>query len=148
MIPCVGSRFWLSKFAISAITLVFVSVCNQPGRSNVRFHFLPPLLLLVDYFRHITTQFCRQICTGFNEVISRWVWLRRNKYHLQKFRNHFVCASKQWETTLHCNIVSHWLGAYKKWSLKLDGGGAPVLHLAPGYLIQFQWAVRACITVT
>ena len=24
----------------------------------------------------------------------------------------------QWETMLHCNIDSHWLGAYTKWSLK------------------------------
>ena len=23
-----------------------------------------------------------------------------------------------WETMLHCNIASHWLGAYTKWSLK------------------------------
>ena len=29
----------------------------------------------------------------------------------------FVYAPSQWETTLHCNIVSHWLGAYTKWSL-------------------------------
>ena len=26
-------------------------------------------------------------------------------------------APSQWETTLHCNVVSHWLGAYTKWSL-------------------------------
>ena len=26
-------------------------------------------------------------------------------------RNHFVYASSQWETTLHCDVVSHWLGA-------------------------------------
>ena len=26
-------------------------------------------------------------------------------------------APSQWETTLHCNLVSHWLGAYTKWSL-------------------------------
>ena len=25
-----------------------------------------------------------------------------------------VCAPSQWETTLHCNVVSHWLGAYAK----------------------------------
>ena len=35
------------------------------------------------------------------------------------FRDHFVCASSQWETTLHCNVVSHWLGVYTKWSLNL-----------------------------
>ena len=32
-------------------------------------------------------------------------------------RNNFVYAPSQWETTLHCNIVSHWLDTYTKWSL-------------------------------
>ena len=32
-------------------------------------------------------------------------------------RNHFVHAPSQWETTLHCNVVSHWLGTYTEWSL-------------------------------
>ena len=27
-----------------------------------------------------------------------------------------VNAPSQWETTLHCNVVSHWLGACTKWS--------------------------------
>ena len=32
-------------------------------------------------------------------------------------RVHFVYAPSQWEITLHCNVVSNWLGAYTKWSL-------------------------------
>ena len=32
-------------------------------------------------------------------------------------RDHFVNAPSQWETTLQRNVVSHWLGAYPKWSL-------------------------------
>ena len=32
-------------------------------------------------------------------------------------RNHFVYAPSQWETTLQCNVISHWLGAYTKWFL-------------------------------
>ena len=40
-------------------------------------------------------------------TLSRWI-----------FRDHFVCAPSQWET-LQCNVVSHWLGAYTKWSLLL-----------------------------
>ena len=31
-------------------------------------------------------------------------------------RDHFVNAPSQWGTTLHCNIISHCLGAYTKWS--------------------------------
>ena len=30
-----------------------------------------------------------------------------------------VYAPSQWGTTLQCNVVSHWLGAYTKWSLLL-----------------------------
>ena len=29
----------------------------------------------------------------------------------------FVNVPSLWETALHCNIVSHWLGTYTKWSL-------------------------------
>ena len=32
-------------------------------------------------------------------------------------RDHFVYAPSQWETTLQCNFVCHWLGAYTKFSL-------------------------------
>ena len=32
-------------------------------------------------------------------------------------RDHFVNASSQWVTALHCNILAHWLGAFIKWSL-------------------------------
>ena len=32
-------------------------------------------------------------------------------------RDHFVYAPSQWEMTLPCNVISHWLGAYTKWSL-------------------------------
>ena len=35
------------------------------------------------------------------------------------FRDHFVYTPSQWGTTLHCNVLSHWLGAYIKWSLQL-----------------------------
>ena len=35
-----------------------------------------------------------------------------------EIRDHFVYAPNQWETTLHCTVVSHWLGAYTKWSLR------------------------------
>ena len=32
-------------------------------------------------------------------------------------RQNVVYAPSQWEKTLHCNIATHWLGAYTKWSL-------------------------------
>ena len=35
------------------------------------------------------------------------------------FRDHFLNAPSQWEKTLQCNVVTHWLGSYTKWSLGL-----------------------------
>ena len=32
-------------------------------------------------------------------------------------RDHSVYVPSQWEMTLQCNVISHWLGAYTKWSL-------------------------------
>ena len=32
-------------------------------------------------------------------------------------RDNFVYAHSQWETTLQCNVVSHWLGVFTKWPL-------------------------------
>ena len=48
-----------------------------------------------------------------------------------KFRDHFVNAPSQWEMTLHCNIVFHWIGAFTKWSLKL--------YRYPGVLLNWDW---------
>ena len=30
-------------------------------------------------------------------------------------RDHFVYEPSQWEMTLQCNVISHWLGAFTKW---------------------------------
>ena len=39
--------------------------------------------------------------------------------------SHFVYAPSQWETTLQRNVISHWLGAYKEWALRVcRAGGA------------------------
>ena len=31
-------------------------------------------------------------------------------------RDHFVNVPSQWETTLQCNVVSHWMGAFTKFT--------------------------------
>ena len=36
--------------------------------------------------------------------------------------DHSVHVPSQWETTLHCNVFSHWLGTYTKWSLHMVSG--------------------------
>ena len=41
-------------------------------------------------------------------------------HNLSMCRDHFVYAPRQWETKLQCNIISHWLGTYTKWSLHME----------------------------
>ena len=74
-------------------------------------------------------------------------WYVTSKYHLIHFdlmsqndkeatcRNHFVYALSQWETTLHCNVASHWLGTYTKWSLKLH----LLLVSMPKFCRNMEW---------
>ena len=35
-----------------------------------------------------------------------------------KGRDHFVYVPSQWKMTLQCNVISHWLGTFTKWSIK------------------------------
>ena len=45
-----------------------------------------------------------------NNLGERECWL---------YRDNFLCVPSQWEMMLHCKVISHWLGAYRKWSLTL-----------------------------
>ena len=38
----------------------------------------------------------------------------------------FMHAPSQWEITLYCNVVSHWLGTHIKWSLEAGKKGLPL----------------------
>ena len=54
---------------------------------------------------------CRQAINTLVTVCLLY-WYAKNIY-----RDHFVYALSQWEATLHCNVASHWLGAYTQWFL-------------------------------
>ena len=74
-------------------------------------------------------------------------------------RDYFVHAPCQWETTLHCNVIAHWLGAYTNcspfwwwlwmlcfyiWSVRGDLGVIHigiyyVRHFGPDRLIVVYW---------
>ena len=42
------------------------------------------------------------------------------------FRDHSAYRLSKWETTLHCNVASHWLSPYSEWS--------PILALVRSYV--------------
>ena len=43
-------------------------------------------------------------------------------------------ANSQWEATLHCNVASHWLGEYAKWTLY-------ICNVAQEYCTSAQFAL-------
>ena len=46
------------------------------------------------------------------------------------FRDQSRYVPSQWETLLHCNTVSHWLGAYLDWSLPITWQYIPwIMHM-------------------
>ena len=50
------------------------------------------------------------LCDGTASVAGRFPSQRANNADV--CREYSVYAPSQWETTLHCNVVSHWLGSY------------------------------------
>ena len=73
-------------------------------------------------FQGISVDVIHCVCDGW-----RMVFFMKRKLTSWKliiigddiFVGHFVDAPSQWETTLHCNVVSHGLGVCTKWSLKM-----------------------------
>ena len=65
--------------------------------------------------------------------------------HLQTeamYRDHFVHAPSQWEMTLQYNVVSHWLGAFTKWSLTVAGNKSPLTGLITWVLTSPHWSLQ------
>ena len=50
-------------------------------------------------------------------------------------RDHFVYVSNQWEVTLQCNVVSHWLGTLEEWSLGIHNPRRHISHRYAGKLL-------------
>ena len=52
------------------------------------------------------------------EFSDNWwiLWFEIRQFYWSR-RDHFLYAPSRWETTSQCNVVSHWLGAYRKLSL-------------------------------
>ena len=63
---------------------------------------------------HLVTHICVSELTGSSLVCLMACHL----FDSQPLpRDHSVNVSNQWEIMLHGNVISHWLGAYTKWSL-------------------------------
>ena len=60
------------------------------------------------------------------------------------YRDHFVYARSKWETTLHCNVVSHWLGAYTKWSLCYSYAFSMFRWKSYAWRVSYGWSKCIC----
>ena len=76
------------------------------------------LLKKYEYFREVRLHFpTPQYCSVPKHCPTLHIIAWHNNDTGRISRDHFVYVPSQWETTLQCNVVSHWLGAYTKWSL-------------------------------
>ena len=64
----------------------------------------------------LVTWFCYQLIAKPGNKTAAVLWPDPFHFHLP-FRDHFVNALSQWETALHCNVISHCLGAFTRWSV-------------------------------
>ena len=76
----------------------------------------------------------------------------QNLPYSYKSRDHFVNASSQWETTLQCNVVLHWLCAYTKrsqrrlaWSIDADMSSCSTRPRNIHTNHAFSWLMWFCI---
>ena len=49
-------------------------------------------------------------------IVTRSQWVK----YSSTFKDHSGYGRRQWEMVLQCNVLSHWLSPYPKWSLTLQ----------------------------
>ena len=89
---------------------------------DIWFWVLMFIWIYILFFLKRTWQFdvCREVPTKLWGVF--WELKLWFKFcFIAVFMDHFVYAPSQWEMTLHCDAISHWLGAYTKGSLSTIG---------------------------
>ena len=67
-----------------------------------------------------------------NSCLSLWLMTRE----------HFVNVPSQWETMLHHNSFSHWLGTYKKWSLNDLAGLSVWVETVFSWMKMYEFWLR------
>ena len=77
------------------------------------------------------------------ELVPTW-----NRLFAYVHRDHFVYAPSHWETMLHCNIVSYWLGAYTKCSLCAYLFGFDLIYWSYYQLLERFWNPTITDTIT
>ena len=102
-------------FPLSMLRLVLVvSYSPNPNHNSTVFLKLPPVYQIAQWCNPLADNY---IIKPDMQISSepRLVILEET---CPRVRDHSVCGSSQWVTTLQCNVVSHWLSPYTEWYLK------------------------------
>ena len=106
------------------MTLVKYGSCPWPSCARIRTWInnrIPYVYLHMINYPYLELNADRFLPISVNK---RGPWMNFEFPYMREFdithcrcRDHFVDVPSQWETALHCNAVSHWLGAYIESSL-------------------------------
>ena len=89
-----------------------------------------------------------QVFQPQNMKINFWKKRKRFQMHASIFRDRFVYATSQWEMTLQCNVISHWMGTHTKWSLHFLYSHANwSTHQSPVDIFISQWTGSSLVKV-
>ena len=105
---------------------VYITLLNTPGSVQNGWQFADDILKCIFMWENICITILDEISLKFIETSPI-----DNKAELVQLQWSFcICAHSQWETTLQCNIISHWQSTFTKWSLQLlawcQTGNSPI----------------------
>ena len=104
----------LASFKVASLDYMHPMAQHSAGNDIGNWIHYFPCLLICCSIRLSGISFYDSIRRWSEAVLFWWQWVK-----FLSIRDHFVYAANQWEATLQCNVVSHWLGTYTKWSLSI-----------------------------
>ena len=140
-VPCITPSMWSRQCKKLSYQCKGLSLCPQSQNPSwsLALSFTSELLVYIWNSRPVGMPECTRcgseqarcwqhwlrsnaVMTCLQEAWPSWHWeisvwrICPNQERCGIIRVHFVNVPSQWEATLHCNVVSHWLGAFTKWS--------------------------------
>ena len=107
-----------SRVHISAACLadIFRALCNLVC---VLINGTPKVVPYAVRHMDRQTQWAISMAKTVKVLDKNWyvIWTEESSTVLRKLRGLLMHVTSQWETTLRCNVVSHWLGTVTKWTL-------------------------------
>ena len=127
--------FWLSHYAMSfyfALLLEYPTVYTEVMVLNLNYFSITDHTQACHYDNLSCNQLVQISYHDYHSIPFKVTLLRNKSLCLsislmsshRNNRNHSVYVPSQWETVLHCNTVSHWLGAYTELIPEINASNA------------------------